>query len=492
MVLPGGLQIGLPFDAGESVRVHAGYGPDAGSSLHCRAQDSQCANDWYALDLTLDGWPDSGKGRPVLAIAAGTVLAAGWGSEGWSNYGRRVYLRHEMGGHHYTSMYAHLDSILVSEGDSVDAGAVLGTLGQSCQGADSCASFSTPHLHFSIHRDAGFGGSGSGGSYGGRAVIPEPFDGYSDLNQGAVLVAAGDPAPDPDPACPIVVSGDVTFIEEDGPCATETGGAKTDIDGHGGHAWQITADVPAPDYGEGVIWRLEVAEAGPRDVWLHIPEVANPTAGALYKLKADGASTKYTRDQSETGWVLLDTVHFAQGSDQWLRLGDTVIDAADEGRAIVLDAVRVTTPGYCTCPACVDCDRAPPDDGPDPDPGSDSDASGRSDASGGSDTPDASDSGSSAPEAADGSSPPLPVGGLPRSEAPSSSGDSDGGGCTAGGHSRAAWPPLVLFLMLLFSWRRWLPAGSGGTVSMALDRAPVDAAPTTSSPASASTDGPSR
>jgi hypothetical protein len=49
--LPGSLTIHLPFETGERVQILAGYGPNAGSSLHCRSQDAQCANDYYALDL---------------------------------------------------------------------------------------------------------------------------------------------------------------------------------------------------------------------------------------------------------------------------------------------------------------------------------------------------------------------------------------------------------------------------------------------------------
>jgi hypothetical protein len=57
-----------------------------------------------------------------------------------------------------------------------------------------------PHLHFALHRDSGFGGSGSGGSYGGRAVLPEPIDGYSGLLKGQDLISKnGDEEPPPPP-----------------------------------------------------------------------------------------------------------------------------------------------------------------------------------------------------------------------------------------------------------------------------------------------------
>lgn len=91
-------------------------------------------------------------------------------------------MEHDLGdGHKYHSLYAHLDSVTVTEGATVSAGQKLGALGQSCQGALSCASFSTPHLHWVLHRDSLVGGSGTGGSYGGNAAVPEPMDGAENL-----------------------------------------------------------------------------------------------------------------------------------------------------------------------------------------------------------------------------------------------------------------------------------------------------------------------
>ena len=95
--LPGELELHLPFEEGERVQVLSGYGPSAGSSLHCRARDSPCANDCYALDLVLPDHSNSGKGEPVVAVADGTVIDADWGSSGWANYGQRVSLEHEPG-----------------------------------------------------------------------------------------------------------------------------------------------------------------------------------------------------------------------------------------------------------------------------------------------------------------------------------------------------------------------------------------------------------
>ncbi len=194
--LPASVDFRAPFTAGERVRILSGYSPTGGSSLHDGTDRTSYANDYYALDLVYADRPDSGLGRDVLAPLDGVVVKAGWASAGWANYGQRVILRHDLGdGHVYHTLYAHLSRIDVSEGARVGRGETIGALGRSCQGALSCSSFSTPHLHFAMHRDSTIGGSGTGGSYGGHAVVPEAFDGAEGLAQGDVLTSSNATGP---------------------------------------------------------------------------------------------------------------------------------------------------------------------------------------------------------------------------------------------------------------------------------------------------------
>lgn len=189
-LFPSSQQLVLPFPAGNDVQIIAGYGPAMGSGLHSGITETAKSNDHYALDLVYANEPNSGKGLPITAPLAGTVIKAGWATSGWANYGLRVILQHDFGdGHIYHSLYAHMNAFdaNVTEGATVSAGQVLGELGQSCQLALSCGSISIPHLHWSIHRDSLVGGSGTGGSYTGNAVVPEPLDGAEDLLQGHII-----------------------------------------------------------------------------------------------------------------------------------------------------------------------------------------------------------------------------------------------------------------------------------------------------------------
>ena len=73
---------------------------------------------------------------PVLAASMGTVMAAG----SVAAYGRTVIIDH---GQWVATVYTHLSSISVREGDYVQAGDRIGRLG-------STGAVTGPHLHFEL------------------------------------------------------------------------------------------------------------------------------------------------------------------------------------------------------------------------------------------------------------------------------------------------------------------------------------------------------
>lgn len=78
------------------------------------------------------------RGTYVVAVADGLVERVKEGGAG----GKQLYLRDGKGRLYY---YAHLDSWKVDEFDEVEAGQVLGTVGDSGNAKDT-----TPHLHFEV------------------------------------------------------------------------------------------------------------------------------------------------------------------------------------------------------------------------------------------------------------------------------------------------------------------------------------------------------
>ena len=74
---------------------------------------------------------------PIHASAAGTVTYAG---DELKNYGNLVLIKHADG---FTTAYAHADRLVVSRGDTVTKGQVIGYTGQT-------GDVATPQLHFEI------------------------------------------------------------------------------------------------------------------------------------------------------------------------------------------------------------------------------------------------------------------------------------------------------------------------------------------------------
>jgi murein DD-endopeptidase MepM/ murein hydrolase activator NlpD len=79
------------------------------------------------------------RGTPVMATLPGvvTVIVSATG------YGLHVIINHGGG---LSSLYGHLNTVVVLSGDYVDAGQIIGTVG-------STGNATGPHLHFEIRRD---------------------------------------------------------------------------------------------------------------------------------------------------------------------------------------------------------------------------------------------------------------------------------------------------------------------------------------------------
>jgi murein DD-endopeptidase MepM/ murein hydrolase activator NlpD len=81
----------------------------------------------------------AGVGTEVHATAAGIIVSAGW----HGGYGQMVEIRHADG---VSTRYGHLSEILVSAGEQVLAGTLIGTVGATGRSTG-------PHLHYETRRD---------------------------------------------------------------------------------------------------------------------------------------------------------------------------------------------------------------------------------------------------------------------------------------------------------------------------------------------------
>ena len=95
-------------------------------------------HDDYEIDMTRPDW--NSLGRPIVASFEGTVIASGYSG----GAGNRVRLYH--GGGSQTEYYHMVSAPIVSVGQQVQRGQVLGYVGST---GDS----SGPHLHYAQRAD---------------------------------------------------------------------------------------------------------------------------------------------------------------------------------------------------------------------------------------------------------------------------------------------------------------------------------------------------
>ncbi|HEX9888875.1 MAG TPA: peptidoglycan DD-metalloendopeptidase family protein [Nitriliruptorales bacterium] len=98
----------------------------------CDRVTSEFGRRWGRMHAGID--IDGNTGDPIFAAKAGTVAYAGW----HGGYGRLVLIDHGDG---VVTAYAHMSSFSVGEGQSVDRGQRLGSVGASGNSTGS-------HLHF--------------------------------------------------------------------------------------------------------------------------------------------------------------------------------------------------------------------------------------------------------------------------------------------------------------------------------------------------------
>lgn len=102
-----------------------------------RYYNGKFAQDYYHRGVDYAG----GMGSPVVAPAAGRVALVGKESEGFRVHGNVVGVDHGQG---VVSIFMHLKSINVKEGELVNPGDAIGTIG-------STGASTGPHLHWGLY-----------------------------------------------------------------------------------------------------------------------------------------------------------------------------------------------------------------------------------------------------------------------------------------------------------------------------------------------------
>lgn len=102
-------------------------------------------------------------GTPIKTVAPGVVIQTNTEYDGQMNgYGNVILIAHSINGTTYTTLYAHLNSISVSAGSTVNEGQVIGESGNS-------GNSTGPHLHFELHKG---GWNGDSNAVNPRSYLP--------------------------------------------------------------------------------------------------------------------------------------------------------------------------------------------------------------------------------------------------------------------------------------------------------------------------------
>ncbi|WP_054533681.1 peptidoglycan DD-metalloendopeptidase family protein [Herpetosiphon geysericola] len=248
-----------------------------------------------------NGWDyDLPADSPILAVAAGTVLFAGWVDSGCATPAGVVVIQHSNG---YRSSYWHLARVDVQAGSQIAQSALIGVVGQT-----GCSV--NYHLHLSIQRL-------------GRDVDPAGW--CSNL-------------PDPWAAHPAGASSRWLWLDQVDSCnqpalsslADDSDPATTTR--YGSH-WQADAagnfnGSHWTNSGGQSLWRPWIAQAGRYRVLVFIPNMATNAGTAHYRVAHSDGMSEIVIDQ-------------AKHAGSWLSLGEFWFEPGQIGR-IGLSAIPGT------------------------------------------------------------------------------------------------------------------------------------------------------
>nr|WP_249365671.1 peptidoglycan DD-metalloendopeptidase family protein [Cytobacillus citreus] len=143
-----------PVTSGASPPVTSGASPPVTSGAFMNPTTGRLTSHFGQRGGEFHSGIDIGKGGrtgavPIVAAASGTVIRANYDR----SYGNVVMITHVIDGQVMTTVYGHLESLNVSNGQRVEKGQKLGNMG-------STGNSTGPHLHFEIHH-GGWNGSRS-------------------------------------------------------------------------------------------------------------------------------------------------------------------------------------------------------------------------------------------------------------------------------------------------------------------------------------------
>ena len=275
-------------------------------------------NKWqYSLDFAQSKCDSYGK--PILAAEKGTILSVR--DTGNEDFGRYVKIDH---GYGYVSLYAHLSTISVKEGLTVQKGQEIGTCGNtgnSISENPSCDSHPATHLHFTLLKDD-------------VGIKPEPLSGYFNFLRYQIYNGT-------------TINNPSTFIIIDDSQAEKSGSdCQTKPEGYMGNINYVKGtgnNTPSVT----MIWRPQLLETNNYIVYAHIADNRTGTS-VKYLIHHANGDNEVTINQNNINnkWIRLSPesgYQFNKGNSGYVRLDNSVISADNN---VIFDAILFTTPEW--------------------------------------------------------------------------------------------------------------------------------------------------
>lgn len=121
----------------------------AGTTFYRPTEIGRISSEWGARDLLGRSWHEGidtavDVGTTVYSAATGMVASV----VRYSCGGNMVIIHHNINGRTYTTVYAHLSRVMVSEGTTVNRNTIVGYSGGATGGYDRCTT--GPHFHLTV------------------------------------------------------------------------------------------------------------------------------------------------------------------------------------------------------------------------------------------------------------------------------------------------------------------------------------------------------
>jgi murein DD-endopeptidase MepM/ murein hydrolase activator NlpD len=285
------------------------------------------------------GGGDTDLGHPVYAIAPGRVTKAAYFKPSWGN---TLLIEHAMpDGSRVWSQYAHLDSVLVREGDIAQRGQRIAAIGKGERTSSAPKGRWPAHLHFEIRKQDLPANNWS-------PMVNSKQQVLENYHNPTAFIRSHRPDDFAKWAHPVECEEIIVDSQDTDPQAGVFRQASVEhwfsapYGYQGTMLWTYASRAREQNWGE---WHPNLPEEGEYEVWVFVPSHHATTEYAMYDIHHAGGVTSVRLNQSKcyNDWVLLGTFRL-EPDESYVRLSDLTYDQRIR-REVGFDAVKFVKVG---------------------------------------------------------------------------------------------------------------------------------------------------